>query len=95
MFDFQLQQIDASNGTGRVKVFVDNQLLFTSPSGNIPFTTAVVTVPCGDHTISLALEVDQGNNGWRVCFDNVHADCDISTPVNPSTWGLIKSIFEE
>jgi hypothetical protein len=94
MFDFRLRQVDAADNSGRIKVFVDNEPFFTSVSGNIDWTTANVTVPCGQHAIALGLEVDAGDNRWEASFDNVQADCEVTTPVAPSTWGGIKSTFE-
>jgi len=94
MFDYRLRQIDASPNSGRIQVFIDENPAFTSPSGDIDWTTGSVAVPCGDHSIALALSVDTGNNAWEAAFDNVQADCELSTPVAPSTWGGIKSTFE-
>jgi hypothetical protein len=94
MVDFRLAQIDASDGTGRVKVLIDNVVLFTSPSEPTDWRTLSLAVPCGDHEIALALEVDAGNNGWEASFDNAHAECDIATPVETSTWGGIKRQFD-
>jgi len=95
MFDYRLHQVDAADNTGRVTVFLDNEPVFTSPSGNIDWTTVTLTVPCGEHAIGLALEVDAGNNGWEASFDNAQADCEQSTPVEAVTWGGIKSTFEQ
>lgn len=94
MFDYQLTQVDANNNSGRIKVLVDGQLLFTSPSGDVGWSTGIVTMPCGDHEITLGLEVDPGNNGWQASFDNAHAECDIATPVPGTTWGSIKEQFD-
>jgi hypothetical protein len=93
-FDFRLHQVDAADNSGRVQVFIDNEPDYTSPSGNIDWTTVTLRVPCGDHSIALALEVDAGNNRWEASFDNVQADCEVGTPVDPSTWGMIKSTYE-
>jgi hypothetical protein len=94
-FDYRLRAVDASPLTGRVKVIVDGALQFVSPPSNfIDWTTVTIAVPCGDHTISLGLEVDAGNNGWEALFDNVLAHCDILIPVQPNTWGSIKRVFD-
>lgn len=94
MFDYQLTRLEAGDNTGRIKVLVDGQVLFTSPSGDIGWTAGVVTVPCGDHEIALGLEADPGGNIWQASFDNAHADCDVATPVEPKTWGGIKQQFD-
>jgi hypothetical protein len=94
MFDYRLRQVDAADNSGRVTVFLDNEPVFTSSSGNIDWTTATLTVPCGEHSIGLALQVDSGNNGWEASFDNVLANCEVSTPVESTTWGRIKSSYE-
>jgi hypothetical protein len=87
--------VDANTLSGRVKVFLDGVLQFTSPPADfIDWTSVTLTAPCGDHNIRLALEVDAGNNGWEALFDNVAAHCDILIPVEPNTWGGIKRIFD-
>ena len=97
LFDYRLRQVNAANNSGRVKVFIDNEPDFTSPSGNIDWTAVGLTVPCGDHSIALTLEVDAGNNAWEASFDNVQAFCEITSSVpsqmQSGTWGAIKSAF--
>lgn len=92
--DYQHASIDAGPLTGRVKIFIDQVLVHTSPpSNNQPWTTVTVTAHCGRHELALCLEVDAGNNGWFACFDNVRASCEAPTPIEEGTWGAIKSIY--
>ena len=92
-FDYYTNWIDSNEMAGRVKVYVDGNLLFTSPDENeIDWTNATVTVACGTHTIDLCLEVDQGNNGWEAGFDNVTADCD-AVPNDSKTWTGLKALY--
>jgi hypothetical protein len=94
-FDYYLQSVDASSLSGRVKVSVDGNLLFTSPPSDlIDWNTVQVSVPCGDHRIQLTLEVDDGNNGWQAGFDNVTAECMTGSPTVPQSWGHIKAQYE-
>ncbi len=93
-FDYSLRMVDANLNTGRVKVYVDGILVFTSASdGLIPWTTESLSVACGAHTIALCLEVDPGNNLWLACFDNVAAQCEPASPVAPTSWGRIKALY--
>jgi len=92
-FDYFCRWIDSSELAGRVKVYLDGDLEFTSPAENdIDWTNATVTVPCGTHTIALCLEVDPGNNGWEAGFDNVVADCE-SVSSDDETWSYLKAIY--
>jgi hypothetical protein len=93
--DYKLVNVDASPLTARVKVFLDDELVFTSPPSNfIDWTNIAFVAPCGTHSIDLCLEVDTGNNGWEAWFDNVQAVCITGSPTDTSPWGLIKSLFE-
>lgn len=92
--DFKLDQVDASNNSGRVKIYVDGTLQYTSASMTLAWTHVSFTVPCGFHTLALCLQVDAGNNGWSACFDNVTAQCMPITPAEPQTWGRIKAIYQ-
>ena len=92
--DYQHGSIDSNPLAGRVKIFIDQVLVHTSPpSNNQPWVTVTVTAPCGRHELALCLEVDKGNNGWVACFDNVRASCETPTPIPEGTWGMIKSIY--
>ena len=94
--DYRLDQIDASDFTGRIWVQIDGVIQYTSPPGpSAGWVNVTVTVPCGQHVITLNLDVDAGNNGWAACFDNVQARCEPIVPTAPSTWGRIKSLIVE
>lgn len=93
--DYKLDALDANPLSGRVKIYLDGQLMYTSPpADHIPWTAVTFTAPCGTHTIRLCLEVDPGNNGWIAGFDNVSAVCDNPNPVERSTWGRIKNVYD-
>ncbi len=92
--DYSHGLVDASSGAGRVHIYIDGQLVHTSPPSDAQaWTTVTFVVPCGTHTIRLALEVDAGNNMWEACFDNVMADCDDSVPADETSWGDVKSLY--
>ncbi len=92
--DYSHGLVDASSGAGRVLIYIDGQLVHTSPQADAqPWTTVTFTVPCGTHTLRLALEVDAGNNAWEACFDNVMADCDDSVAAEDGNWSDIKSLY--
>jgi hypothetical protein len=93
--DYRHRSIDASPLTGRVRIFIDDTLVHTSPPSNLQdWTTVTFTAPCGEHTIRLCLQVDAGNNGWQAAFDNVRAICDIPIGAERTTWGLIKRLYD-
>jgi len=92
--DYRLDQIDASDLTGRVQILVDGVAEYTSPPGpSAGWVSVTITVPCGNHVLSLNLDVAAGNNGWAACFDNVNSRCEPIVPTAPSTWGRIKSLI--
>jgi hypothetical protein len=94
--DYKLDQVDASDFTGRVRILIDGAVEYTSPPGpSLGWVSITITVPCGNHVLSLDLEVDPGNNGWAACFDNVRATCEPIVPTRSSTWGRIKSLIVE
>ncbi|HEX7878574.1 MAG TPA: hypothetical protein VF720_04160 [Candidatus Eisenbacteria bacterium] len=93
--DYRLDQLDASQLSGRVVVRIDGTVEYTWSLGPVGWTNVTVTVPCGNHVISLELEVSAGNNGWAACFDNVRASCEPIVPTRSSTWGRIKSLIIE
>lgn len=79
----------------RVKIFLDGNLVHTSPpTDKQPWTTVTLSADCGEHVINLCLEVDEGDNGWIALFDNVTARCDSPTPSEEGTWGSIKSLYQ-
>ena len=92
--DYFLDNIDASSLSGRIRIYVDGLLLFTSaPADDIPWSAVSFTVPCGVHTIQLCLQVDAGNNGWEAGFDNVIAECDDSVPAEKLDWSTVKTLY--
>jgi len=94
-FDYYLHNLDASPGSGRVIVMVDDVVEFmTDPDADwIDWTTVAISVPCGYHFLSLCLEVDPVNNGWEAGFDNVSATCDDGTATDASDWSTVKSLY--
>ena len=79
--DYRHETWDSGPLAGRVRVFLDGQLVHTSPSEDVqPWTTIELSTPCGTHEIALCLQVDAGNNGWDAGFDNVTAQCKSSCP---------------
>jgi hypothetical protein len=92
--DYFLNNIDASSLSGRITIYVDGVLLFTSaPANDIPWSTVSFATPCGVHTLQLCLEVDAGNNGWEAGFDNVLAECDNPTPAETLDWSTVKTLY--
>ncbi len=90
--DYFLQQIDASNFTGRVLIRIDGVAATFAPSDS-GWHSATFTVPCGVHVLELCLQVDAGNNGWRAGFDNVEATCDGVVSSKSAVWGTIKAMY--
>jgi len=93
-FDYKIDFLDALTGSARIQVQVGDEILYTGPSattGGILWRNVEIPLPtCGLKTLYLILQVDDGNNAWWACFDNVAGDCQ-AVPVEPITWGLIKS----
>jgi hypothetical protein len=94
---YKLLKMSGVSYGGHVRIYVDNDLQHTSPpSDSLDWQTLSVTVPCGEHTLRLCLSVDAIAPGaWQACFDNVAAQCQMVSPVEPSTWGRIKSIYRK
>lgn len=90
--DYSLQQIDASNFSGRILIRIDG-VVYTFAPNNAGWNTATFSVPCGVHVLELCLQVDPSNNGWRACFDNVEATCDGVVPSESTNWGTIKALY--
>jgi hypothetical protein len=93
-FDFRSENWDANSEAGRVQVFIDGVLEFQAPeSDKIDWKHVTIEVPCGRHQIDLCLNVDDGNNGWIACFDNVTAECMTPVQTLPGTWGEMKDLY--
>ena len=91
--DYRLEMVDASSATGRVIVEMDGSVVFVSPASDfIDWTEVDIYPSCGHHTITVYLNVDEGNNGWRASFDNFVATC---APVATETtsWSTIKTLY--
>ncbi len=92
--DFWLAPDNSGDPTsGVIKVFIDGQELFSFVGETDGWQTATVTVPCGVHVIDICLEVADGDNGWRACFDNVASVCEDTVAVNENTWSNLKGLF--
>jgi hypothetical protein len=93
--DYSHRCVDASPLTGRVRIWLDGNVVRTfALSNDQPFVNVTVSVPCGTHELRLCLEVDPGNNGWEASFDNVTSFCDTNVGVERSTWGAVKTLFQ-
>jgi len=93
-FDYRSENWDANSNAGRVQVFVDGVLKYQAPeSDQIDWTHIMFNVECGRHQIDLCLNVDDGNNGWIACFDNVTAECMTPVQTAPGSWGIIKDLY--
>lgn len=92
--DFEHANGAADPQAGRVQIFIDGNLAYTSPAiDKHAWSTVALSTTCGVHTLTLCLEVDEGNNGWLARFDNVTSRCNAPTPVEQGTWGWIKTIY--
>ena len=92
--DYYLQTFDAAIFSGRLQVYLDDQLLFETPQADvIDWTTLGFSTECGVHTLRLCLDVDPGNNAWIGRFDNVRAECMSPLPVEPTSWGHVKAVY--
>ncbi len=90
--DYRLEDYGAEPGTGRVLMVFDGvTTLLTDMPGE--WMQHTFTVPCGEHTIELCLEVDEGSHFWVASFDNVQAYCSGVVPAEEESWSAIKTLF--
>ena len=91
-FDYRLDPIDAAAGTGRIVVWIDD-IERVVIDGQSDWQTVSFVVPCGVQVLGLCLEVDDENNSWQACFDNVRAECTGPVSTDAHTWTNLKSLF--
>jgi hypothetical protein len=94
IFDAMMQWIDSNELAGRLKVYVNGNLLWEAPEVNeLPWTTVVLTVDCGIIELDLCLDVSPGNNMWEGRYDNVSAECGGIVDNDFIEWGGLKSWY--
>jgi hypothetical protein len=90
--DYALEQIDASDNSGRIYIGIDGGATLFTP-GDSNWYTATFTLPCGEHYLELGLQVDPQNNGWRASFDNAFSVCDGGVSSEATNWSTIKALY--
>jgi hypothetical protein len=96
--DYEHATIDASQLTGRAKIYFNGELAFVSPPADVqPWTTLCFNlVTPGTYTIALCLQVDAGNNGWFAGYDNVQfTQCEGTVPLGHQNWGAVKALYRD
>jgi len=80
-------------GSETFRVSIDGNALYecVSCSGDFSWTHQTVTTTCGTHTLAIEW-TDQAHAA--VLVDNVTAECVLTVPVEPNSWGTIKNLFE-
>ena len=91
--DFLLEQIDASDNSGRIIIRINGVATTFLPQSDGDWRSATFTVPCGVIVLELCLQVDPQNNGWRACFDNVEATCDGVVSSEATNWSTIEALY--
>lgn len=92
--DYYLQTLDAGVNSGRLQVFLDDEMIYETPDADvIDWSTLEFSTDCGPHVIRMCLDVDPGNHSWIARFDNVGAACMMPVPVEPRTWGQVKAEY--
>ena len=91
-FDYRLDIVDAGPGTGRIVVWIGG-VESVVVEGQSDWETVSYVVPCGVQDLGLCLEVDDENNSWQACFDNVRAECTGPVSTDAHTWTNLKSLF--
>ena len=84
--------MDADPGSGRILLIFDGATTLLADT-DTDWQTDTFTVPCGEHTIGLCLEVDEGDHRWVACFDNVEAICSGVVASEEQIWGTLKGLF--